>query len=64
MKLGVLTIDNETHLLQIECMATCSCVRLTNSVEILPQHEMLLTGILDRPGKDTFRGAVSSLGCT
>ena len=28
-------------------------VRLTDSVEIFPQHEMCLTGILDRPGKDT-----------
>ena len=30
-----------------------SRVRLTDSVKILPQHEMRLTGILDRPGKDT-----------
>ena len=53
MKLGVITIDDETHLLQIERMATCCLVRLTDSVEILPQYEMYLTGILDRPGKDT-----------
>ena len=53
MKLGVLTINDETHLLQIERAATCCRVRLTDSVEILPQHEMCLTGILDRPGKDT-----------
>ena len=38
MKLGVLTIDDETHLLQIERTFTCCCVRLTNSVEILPQR--------------------------
>ena len=53
MKLGVLTIDDETHLLQIERTATCCHVNLTDSVEILPQHEMCLTGKLDRPGKDT-----------
>ena len=53
MKLGVLTIDDKTHLLQIERMTTCCRVRLTDSVEILPQHEMCLTRILDRPGNDT-----------
>ena len=51
IKLSVL--DDETHLLQMEHTATCCRVRLPDSVEILPQHEMLLTGILDRPGKDT-----------
>ena len=37
------TIDDETHLLQIERTATCCRVRLTDSAEILPQHEMRLT---------------------
>ena len=40
IKLCVLTIDDETHLLQIERTATCCRVRLTDAVEILPQHEM------------------------
>ena len=49
MGLGIITIGNESHLLQAECTETCCRVRLKENLIIPPQHEVRLVGMLDRP---------------
>ena len=49
MGLGILTIGNESHLLQAERTETCCRVRLKENLIIPPQHEVRLVGMLDRP---------------
>ena len=49
MGLGILTISNESHLLQAELTETCCHVRLKETLIIHPQHEVRLVGMLDLP---------------
>ena len=53
MGLGILTIGNESHLLQAERTETCCRVRLKENLIIPPQHEVQLVGMLDRPQADS-----------
>ena len=49
MGLGILTIGDESHLLQAECTETCCRLWLKETLIIPPQHEVRLVGMLDRP---------------
>ena len=48
MDLGILTVGNESHLLQAECTETCCRVRLKENLIIPTQHEVRLVGMLHR----------------
>ena len=66
MRLGLLGIKNEKLLLRTEQTTACCRVRLAETVEIRPNHEVRLPGIIDKPREisvTSHQGLVQPVNC-